>query len=51
VVGGVASNQFIRQRLKSGVGEFISLHFALPKFASDNAVGLAVQAARMTKQC
>ncbi|MDZ4132049.1 MAG: O-sialoglycoprotein endopeptidase, partial [Dethiobacteria bacterium] len=49
VVGGVASNQFIRQRLKANIGELISLHFALPKFASDNAVGLAVQAARVTK--
>jgi N6-L-threonylcarbamoyladenine synthase len=49
VVGGVASNQFIRQRLKDSVGELISLHFALPKYASDNAIGLAVQAARMTK--
>lgn len=49
VVGGVASNQFIRQRLKDSIGEYISLHFALPKFASDNAVGLAVQAARINK--
>lgn len=49
VVGGVASNQFIRQRLKDSIGELISLHFAKPNFASDSAVGLAVQAARMTK--
>ena len=49
IVGGVASNRFIRQRLKSGLDQFISIHFALPKYASDNAVGLAVQAARMTK--
>lgn len=49
VVGGVASNRFIRQRLKSGLDDFISIHFALPKYASDNAVGLAVQAARKTK--
>lgn len=45
VVGGVAANAFLRARLQSGIPA-LPLHFASPAFAGDNAVGLAVQAAR-----
>jgi len=48
VVGGVASNRFIRERLAKKFGSG-SLFFPAPEFASDNAVGLAVQAARCFK--
>ncbi|MEW5785642.1 MAG: O-sialoglycoprotein endopeptidase [Bacillota bacterium] len=45
VVGGVAADAFIRARLQCGI-QALPLHFASPQFAGDNAVGLAVQAAR-----
>lgn len=47
-VGGVTANSYIRERLKEklSVGP---LHFARPEYASDNAVGLAVQAVRVYK--
>lgn len=45
IVGGVAANAFIRKRLIQ-VGPDLPLHFASPSFAGDNAVGLAVLAAR-----
>jgi len=48
VVGGVAANQFIRSRLAENIGAE-KLHFAGSSYASDNAVGLAVQAARVYK--
>jgi len=44
-VGGVMANRYIRDRLAWKM-ESIKLFFAAPEFASDNAVGLAVQAAR-----
>lgn len=45
-VGGVTANGFIRRRLKEKLGSE-QIFFAAPQMASDNAVGLAVQAARM----
>lgn len=48
LVGGVAANYYIRQRLSKNIG-LAKLHFAGSGFASDNAVGLAVQAARRFK--
>ena len=45
IVGGVAANTFIRERLvQQGPGP--PIHFAAPSFAGDNAVGLAVLAVR-----
>lgn len=42
VVGGVASNHIIRERLKSSLGQQgIRVHFAEPKLSTDNAVGVA----------
>lgn len=47
-VGGVTANLFIRERLKEKItGK--KLFFAKPEYAADNAVGLAVQAARIYK--
>lgn len=45
LVGGVAANQYLRQRLSKrlehpGVG--IKLYFAKPQFSSDNAIGTAL---------
>ncbi|MGB9783655.1 MAG: O-sialoglycoprotein endopeptidase [Moorellaceae bacterium] len=45
IVGGVAANQFLRERLRyrlehRAVGA--RLHFALPEFSTDNAVGVAL---------
>lgn len=45
IVGGVAANSYIRERLAQR-GPGIPLHFAAPAFAGDNAAGLAVLAAR-----
>jgi N6-L-threonylcarbamoyladenine synthase len=45
-VGGVAGNLFIRQRLQKKLPSW-QIFFAAPEYASDNAVGLAVQAARL----
>ncbi len=45
VVGGVAANAFIRQRLMEK-GPAAPFHFASPEFAGDNGAGLAVIAAR-----
>lgn len=43
VVGGVAANRYIRERLKKKLGEaYIKLYFAEPDLSSDNAVGVAV---------
>ncbi len=44
-VGGVAANQYIRERLGKKIGP-AKVYFPRSHFASDNAVGLAVQAAR-----
>ncbi len=44
-VGGVMANLFIRERLKEKIAG-LKLSFAQPRYAADNAVGLAVQAAR-----
>ena len=44
-VGGVVANHFIKKRLTQRLGAS-NLHFAGSAYASDNAVGLAVQAAR-----
>lgn len=45
IVGGVAANAFIRERLVQ-TGPATTFHFASPVFAGDNAAGLAVLAAR-----
>lgn len=45
IVGGVAANLFIRERLRRGLSEK-PLYFAAPEFAGDNAAGLAVLARR-----
>ncbi len=47
-VGGVTANAFIRARLKERLAPG-NVYFAEPEYASDNAVGLAVQAARVYK--
>lgn len=47
-VGGVMSNRHIREKLIGSLGS-CKLYFARPGLASDNAVGLAVQAARRYK--
>lgn len=47
-VGGVVANRYIRKRLQEGLAGW-NLSFAGPEFAGDNAVGLAVQAARYFK--
>ncbi|MDY6826649.1 MAG: O-sialoglycoprotein endopeptidase [Bacillota bacterium] len=44
-VGGVTGNRFIKQRLQKKLPSW-QIFFA-PEYASDNAVGLAVQAARL----
>lgn len=41
VVGGVAANRFIRQKLISKLEPGIKLYFAEPSLSSDNAVGVA----------
>lgn len=49
VVGGVAANAFIRERLQAGLAERrpgLAPVFAAAPFCGDNAVGTAVQAAR-----
>ena len=48
-VGGVMSNMFIRERFMNNLKELdagLDIYFADPAYTSDNAVGLAVQAAR-----
>ncbi len=47
-VGGVTANRYIKERLKQKL-EAGGIYFADPIFASDNAAGLAVQAARYYK--
>jgi len=45
VVGGVAANKFIRERLSTGLPEKVKntrLYFAPAEFSSDNAVGVAL---------
>ena len=49
VVGGVAANAFIRERLRQECSEK-TFHFASPAFSGDNAVGLAVLAARERRE-
>lgn len=44
-VGGVSANIYIRSRLKEKLSGW-NIFFARPEYAPDNAVGLAVQAAR-----
>lgn len=44
VFGGVASNEFITQYLSGELKGKIHLHFALAQYASDNSLGLALQA-------
>lgn len=46
-VGGVMSNKTIRDRLCDQLKSW-SIHFAEPRYSSDNAVGLAVQARRLS---
>lgn len=46
-VGGVTANAYIRRRLVSSLPGW-KVHFARPALATDNAVGLAIQARRLT---
>lgn len=46
VVGGVAANKFIQKRLQNNL-ECWPIYYAETRYASDSAVGLAVQAARL----
>ncbi len=48
-VGGVTANAFIRKRLKNGLPGW-KIYSAEPKYASDNAVGVAIQASRLLKE-
>lgn len=48
-VGGVVANRFIRRYLKDNLTGW-KIYFAESRYASDNAVGLAVQAARYFKK-
>ncbi len=43
LVGGVASNQYIKEQLGQ-IMTGVRLHFADPRYASDNAVGIALEA-------
>ncbi len=47
-VGGVTANSYIRERLKEKLLSR-TIFYARPEYASDNAVGLAVQAVRACK--
>lgn len=44
LVGGVMSNQLIRQRLEHRLAGKLQLHFAEPRLCTDNAVGAALLA-------
>jgi len=44
-VGGVVANYYIRERLKTGI-RLVPVYFAEPRHSADNAVGLALIAAR-----
>ena len=49
VVGGVAANNYIRERLRSALlltRPDLKIFFAAAPFSADNAVGIAIQAAR-----
>ncbi len=49
VVGGVAANNYIRERLQTALSQTLpdlKIAFAAAPFSADNAVGIAVQAAR-----
>ncbi len=48
-VGGVTANRYIRNRLKKKLPKW-EFYSAEPQYASDNAVGLALQAARVYKE-
>lgn len=50
VVGGVASNSFIRQRVcKELIATGFDVYFAQPQYSTDNAVGLAYHGAVLTQ--
>ncbi|WP_172635902.1 O-sialoglycoprotein endopeptidase [Desulfitobacterium dichloroeliminans] len=42
IVGGVASNQYIRQELERRLANVGHFHWALPNWSRDNAIGVAV---------
>jgi N6-L-threonylcarbamoyladenine synthase len=44
IVGGVASNQFIRSELEKRVGKKAQLFWAQPSWSRDNAIGVAILA-------
>lgn len=48
-VGGVTANRYIRTRIKDGLPGW-SFYNAEPAYASDNAVGIAVQASRLFRE-
>ena len=48
-VGGVTANSYIRERIKNGLPGWM-FYNAEPRYASDNAVGIAVQASRILKE-
>ena len=52
LVGGVASNQHIKDVLeKKLANEKVNLHFGIPKFCSDNAVGISALAVKKYINC
>lgn len=42
IVGGVASNQYIREELEKRLSKVAKLHWALPNWSRDNAIGVAI---------
>lgn len=48
VVGGVASNLYIRERLQSEVNA--AVYFAKPEFSTDNAAGIAIMTQRIMEK-
>lgn len=42
IVGGVASNQYIRKELEKRLSSGVKLHWALPNWSRDNAIGVAI---------
>lgn len=51
LVGGVMSNQLIRQRLEHRLAGKLQLHFAEPRLCTDNAVGAALLARSKYLSC
>ena len=51
IVGGVASNQFIRKELKKRLARHANLHWAEPDWSRDNAVGVALLALEKVRGC